>query len=209
VDKKKPTRDRLIEAAVQLFWEKGYGGTSMAELLAAAGVNSGSFYYFFDSKEDLLLAVLDWYAENIYPALLEPVYSQIHDPIGRIFGLLDRYRGLIIQTECTYGCPIGRLALEISPEQRRIHQRIADNFEGWAAAVRKCLDDARDRLPPDVDREKLSRFVLTVMEGGVMQSRSHRTIGPFDQSVEMLRDYFSRLLGDETLNSPKTGDPKG
>ena len=188
------TRDRLIEAAIRLFWERGYTATGMAELLKAAQVNSGSFYHFFDGKEALLMAVLDWYKENIYPALLQPAFENTEDPIERIFALLERYRGLIVQTDCAYGCPIGRLALEIDPEQRAVHQKIAENFSAWTAAVRKCLDDAADRLPPGLDREKLATMVLSVMEGGVMQSRSHHNVEPFDQSVEQLRDYFKRLL---------------
>jgi TetR/AcrR family transcriptional repressor of nem operon len=188
------TRDRLIEAAIRLFWERGYTATGMAELLKAAQVNSGSFYHFFDSKEALLMAVLDWYKENIYPALLQPAFENTEDPIERIFALLERYRGLILQTDCAYGCPIGRLALEIGPEQRAVHQKIAENFSAWTAAVRKCLDAAAARLPPGLDREKLATLVLSVMEGGVMQSRSHHNVEPFDQSVEQLRDYFKRLL---------------
>jgi len=106
---------------------------------------------------------------------------------------LDFYRRNLIATGCTYGCPIGRLALEIPEEQFHVHKRLADNFDGWTAAIEKCLDDARDRLPADLDRKTLSQFVLTVMEGGVMQSRAHRNLAPFDASVEHLRNYF-RLL---------------
>src|SRR5712692_4240121 len=61
------TRERLIEAAIALFWEKGYANTSMTDLLAAARANSGSFYHFFDSKEDLLLAMLDRYQAMLHP----------------------------------------------------------------------------------------------------------------------------------------------
>ena len=48
------TRERLLDAAIALFWEKGYANTSMSDLLGAAKANSGSFYHFFSSKEDLL-----------------------------------------------------------------------------------------------------------------------------------------------------------
>jgi TetR/AcrR family transcriptional repressor of nem operon len=189
------TRERLIGAAIQLFWEKGYANTSMSDLLSAANANSGSFYHFFSSKEDLLLAVLDQYFVMLHPQMLGPAWEGIDDPIERIFALLARYRMLILQTDCTYGCPIGRLALEIGPEQEEVHRRLAKNFDGWTAAVRECLASAADRLPPDVDRERLSQFVLAVMEGGVMLSRSHRNVKPFDQAVAELRAYFNRLLG--------------
>jgi TetR/AcrR family transcriptional repressor of nem operon len=194
------TRERLIDAAIALFWEKGYANTSMQDLLTAAKANSGSFYHFFSSKEDLLLAVLDRYTALLYPQLLQPAWEGIDDPVERIFALLGRYRTLIVQTDSTYGCPIGRLALEISPAQEAVHRRLAKNFDGWAAAVRGCLEQSADRLPPDVDCERLSQFVLAVMEGGVMLSRSHRDVKPFDQAVAELRAYFNRLLKSTTKN---------
>jgi TetR/AcrR family transcriptional repressor of nem operon len=189
----KPTRDRLIEAALYLFWLRGYAATGIAEILERADANSGSFYYCFKSKEELLLAVLELYIQTLMPVVVEPVLSQIQDPVERVFGILEFYRKNLLATGCTYGCPIGRLALEIPEEQFRVHKRLADNFDGWTAAVEKCLGDARDRLPHDLNLKTLSKFVLTVMEGGVMQSRAHRTIEPFDASVEHLRSYF-RLL---------------
>jgi AcrR family transcriptional regulator len=204
------TRDRLIAAARLLFWEKGYGQTSLSDLLSKARANSGSFYYFFDSKEELLLAVLARYAEGIYPMLLEPAWRGVDDPIERIFALLTRYRELILATDCQYGCPLGRLALEISPKRPRVHKLIATNFDGWTAAVRKCLQEAGARLPADVDRERLSRFVLSVMEGGVMQARSHRNVAAFDDSVAELRAYFNRLLNvpSEARSRPDREKPQ-
>jgi TetR/AcrR family transcriptional repressor of nem operon len=199
------TRERLIDAAMALFWEKGYANTSMSDLLTSAKANSGSFYHFFPSKEDLLLAVLDRYFVMLHPAMLAPAWEGIDDPIERIFALLARYRMLILQTDCTYGCPIGRLALEIGPDQQEVHKRLAKNFDGWTAAVRECLERAADRLPADIDRERLSGFVLAVMEGGVMLSRSHRDVKPFDQAVRELRAYFQRLLEASKKTRKKTG----
>ena len=96
-------------------------------------------------------------------------------------------------TECTFGCPIGRLALEVAPQRVEVHKLLAVNFTGWWRAVEQCLRDAGDRLPHDIDREQLAQFILTVMEGGVMQSRSYRSVAPFDRAVAQLRDYFRRL----------------
>src|SRR6185369_3427893 len=86
------TRDRLVHTAMKLFWEKGYGSTSVADVLHAAGVNSGSLYHFFPGKQDLLLAVLDAYREGIGAMLLAPAWERVDDPIDRIFALLARYR---------------------------------------------------------------------------------------------------------------------
>ena len=203
------TRERLIQAAIDLFWEKGYANTSMSDLLSRSKVNSGSFYHFFNSKEDLLLAVLDRYLALLRPQMLDPAWEGISDPIERIFALLARYRAQIVQTDCTFGCPIGRLALEIGPELRDVHRLLAENFDGWTAAVRGCLDAAADRLPREVNRERLANFVLTVMEGGVMLSRSHRKVEPFDHAVAELRAYFDRLLKTPAKTKPTKKHQRG
>jgi AcrR family transcriptional regulator len=189
------TRQRLIESARYLFWERGFAGTSMSDLLGHAGVNSGSFYHFFDSKEALLREVLETYKTALRPMVVDPAFAQTAEPVERIFAILAGYRERILQTECRYGCPIGRLALEIDPENRPAHKLIAENFQGWTDAVRGCLEEMQDRLPRGTDAEALATYVLAVMEGGVMLSRSYASVAPFDRSVAQLREHFRLLLG--------------
>ncbi|MGZ5934188.1 MAG: TetR/AcrR family transcriptional regulator, partial [Rhizomicrobium sp.] len=86
------TRQRLVMTAMRLFSEKGYESTSVAEILRAAGANSGSLYHFFPTKQDLLIEVLRRYRDGIGPMLLEPAWAGIADPIEKVFALLARYR---------------------------------------------------------------------------------------------------------------------
>jgi TetR/AcrR family transcriptional repressor of nem operon len=188
------TRDRLINSARFLFWERGFAGTSMADLLAHAQVNSGSFYHFFESKEALLRDVLEGYLHALRPMVIDPAFAQTDEPVERIFAILEGYRGRILQTGCQYGCPLGRLALEIDPENRPAHKLIAQNFQGWIDAVRECVEELKDRLPRGTDREALATYVLVVMEGGVMLSRSYGSVDPFDRAVRQLRQHFQLLL---------------
>lgn len=187
------TRDRLVHAARELFWRKGYNSTSVAEILEAADANSGSLYHYFPTKQALLVAVLDWYADNLEPEIVDPAAERTSDPIERVFAILDGYRRALLATDLTFGCPIGNVALEIQEPDPEVREGLALNFDRWCAAVEACFEEAGDRLPEDLDRRALSRFVLTTMEGGVMQARTHRRIEPFDASVRMLRDYVSRL----------------
>ncbi len=193
-----PTRERLIESARYLFWERGFAGTSMADLLAHADVNSGSFYHFFESKEALLRAVLDLYLHALRPVIVNPAFAKTDDPAERIFAILAGYRERILQTDCQYGCPLGRLALEIDPENRPAHKLIAENFQGWVGAVRECVEQMKDRLPRDTDADALATYVLAVMEGGVMLSRSYGSVEPFDRAVKQLRQHFRLLRAEDS-----------
>jgi TetR/AcrR family transcriptional regulator, transcriptional repressor for nem operon len=201
------TRWRILEAAMHLFWEKGYGSTSIADILARAGVNSGSLYHFFPGKQDLLIAVLDSYIGGIREMLLEPNWRGVTDPIEKIWKLMDGYRGALIQTECTYGCPIGSLALELHEPDPPVRERLAKNFSNWTDAIEECLLEAGERVPPGVDRRALAEFVLTTMEGGVMLARSYRDIGYFDRAIGELKEYFNRLLRPAAQSS-RRGPPR-
>ena len=183
------TRARLVEAARHLFWEKGYAATGLAEMLDRAGANSGSFYHFFDGKDEILRTVLDTYVALLEPHIVRPAWDATTDPIERIFALLDGYRQRLVDTGCRYGCPIGRLALEIDSENTPAHGLIAQNFSAWRQAVEACLRAAAVRRADDV-----ATFVLTVMEGAVMQARAYRSIEPFDACIRQLRVHLSAVV---------------
>lgn len=198
------TRERLVEAARDLFLVNGYHATGIAQILKASGANSGSLYHFFPTKEDLLLAVLTWYRDNIDEGLLQPIYSRIDDPIERIFGVLDGYRQLLLMLEFEYGCPIGNLALELSNSHPTARTLIRENFENWLAAVEANVVAAQDRLPHDTDARALALFTLTVMEGAVMLAKTYRNLDPFDSAVAQLRSHYDRLLAEGTeWSSPR------
>lgn len=204
-----PTRQRLIEAARRLFWLKGFHATSVNEVAREADAHTGSLYHFFPTKQDLLLAVLDWYLDNLEPEIVEPASRREADPIEQVFAILDGYRQALLATDLTFGCPIGSLALELHEPDPPVRERLARNFAQWSDAVRERLDDAGSRLPRDVDRGELASLVLTVMEGGVMQARTHRSIEPYDASVRQLRRYVDTLLERSESTDPSTfPDPK-
>lgn len=186
-------RDKIIDAAMELFWLKGYNSTSIADILSRTQLNSGSLYHVFPSKQDVLIGVLEAYRDGIEAMLLAPAWRGVADPIDRIFALLSAYRAMIVESDCTYGCPIGSLALELHEPDPGVRQLLAENFAAWTGAIAGCIEAARQRLPADVDAQALAQFVLTTMEGGVMQARTHRDVGYFDRAVAQLRAHFVML----------------
>jgi TetR/AcrR family transcriptional repressor of nem operon len=203
-----PTRERLVYAALKLFGEKGYLSTSVQDILREAGANAGSLYHAFPTKQDVLLAVLETYRTGIVPMLLEPAWEGVTDPIERVFALLARYRAALEMTDCLYGCPIGSIALELHEPDPPVRELLSKNFEGWVDHIERCLVEAGKRLPASLDRRALAVFVLTTMEGGVMQSRTHRTLDAFDASVAGLRDYIDRLEEAASAGATHTAGDK-
>ncbi len=118
----------------------------------------------------------------------------IDDPIEKIFALLAHYRWRLVESDCLYGCPIGSLALELHEPDPVVRDLLAANFANWTAAVRGRLDEAADRLPADFDSRALAEFIMTTMEGAIMQARTYRDLGYFDRNVAMLRDHMAMLM---------------
>ncbi|HUE79249.1 MAG TPA: TetR/AcrR family transcriptional regulator [Sphingomicrobium sp.] len=193
----KDTRARIVEAAMELFWLKGFNSTSIADILSRSQVNSGSLYYFFPGKQDVLIAVLEAYRDGIGPMLLEPSWEGVEDPIDKLFALLATYRRAIVQTDCEYGCPIGSLALELHEPDPAVRALLAANFDAWVGAVEQCLEDAAHRFASATDLRAIAELALNVMEGGVMQARTYRDVAYFDRAVAQLRVCLEAMMDKE------------
>ncbi|MCC6409222.1 MAG: TetR/AcrR family transcriptional regulator [Planctomycetes bacterium] len=202
------TRDRLIEAAMELFVFQGYQATGLSQIARKAGALPGSLFHFFPTKEDLLVATLEKRKELLFPEVLQPIWDRVSDPIERVFGLMAGYRTMLEVTEFKHGCPIGNLVLEVGEQLPHARKLLVDNFDGWLAAVEHCFVEAKDRLPDDVDPHELAVFVLTTMEGAVMLARSYRNFDAYDAAIARLRDYVERLIDDGTNWSAAKGSPR-
>lgn len=188
------TRQKIVDAAMELFWVKGFQSTSISDILSRTQVHSGSLYHFFPGKQDVLVAVLETYRDEIEHRLLAYAWAGVDDPIDKIFALLNGYRIGLVSSDFMYGCPIGNLALELHEPDPRVRELLDANFRNWVGAVEQCLLDAGDRIPADTDRKALAEFILTVMEGAIMQARTARDIGVFDRNVEVLRKHLDLLM---------------
>jgi AcrR family transcriptional regulator len=197
------TRERLIETAMELFVFQGYAKTGLAEIARRAGVLPGSLYYFFPSKEDLLLATLKRRLELLKPEVLDRVWSGVDDPIERVYALLGGYRQMLELTEFKHGCPIGNLVIELAETHPRTRGLLVDNFENWLGEVERCFAAARERLPRESDPRRLAVFVLTTMEGAVMLARAYRNFEAYDAAVVTLRDHLERLLLEGQSEKPR------
>ena len=146
------TRERIVEAARYLFWERGYAATGLADILTRAKANSGSFYHFFESKDDLLRTVLDTYVELLEPYVIRPAWGQTADPIERVFALLEGYRQRLVDTGSQLRLPdrpAGARDRSREHAGARAHRAqlrgVARPRRGVPARARACPSPARPR----------------------------------------------------------------
>jgi TetR/AcrR family transcriptional repressor of nem operon len=190
----KSTRSRILEAARQLFWLRGYSSTSVNDLLAHAQANSGSFYHFFKNKEQLLLAVVRAHTNIFIPGFVAPAYKIVDHPAMRVIAILRRYRQNLLDSDFTCGCPVGKLALEIPHDQPQLLAAVDEHFRHWRSAIDKCLQDMRDDLPRDTDFSTIAVFALALVQGAIIQCRVARAIAPFDAAIQIFATHLDLLM---------------
>jgi TetR/AcrR family transcriptional repressor of nem operon len=139
------TRDRLITSAAQVLHERSYGSVGVDELCEHAGVRKGSFYYFFASKRDLALAVLEAQWDGFERQALRPA-REAERPLDRIAMVFDYAVATLERarktTGCVLGCPFGNLAVELSNIEPEIRVKIAEIFGRLARFFEDALGAA-------------------------------------------------------------------
>lgn len=198
-----PTRTAILTAAQRLFHERGFHATSMADLLAASGTGAGSFYYHFEGKDAVLAAVLDHLHDRLEREVLAVGRAPDLSPVGRVLAIFGFYRSFLTATQCRLGCPVGNLAGELADSAPEITAGLHRLFAAWRQGIAACLAPVADRLPRHLTLDDVTTFVLTVMEGAVMQARVARDLLPFDRSLHALSDWFHHLFPDDPACKPE------
>ena len=134
-------RERLVDSARQLIHSSNYGSASVEDVCAAAGVNKGSFYYFFPSKRDLALAAIDAQWEGAKARILEPSFAEDIPPLDRISGFFRR-AAQAQRRPVVLGCPFGNLAVEMGTLDEVIRDRVRAVLEGYRSYFEQAIRQA-------------------------------------------------------------------
>jgi len=195
------TRDRLVQTAGELFWSRGYAQTGVSSIMKRARATSGSFYHFFPTKDDLLLAVLDEVAERVEIDALGDAEQRTDSAKGRISGLAEAYRETTVPGTARFGLPIGALVHELGPDLEQARRRVAGIYEHVVARVAGWLADDPSVAISGADGRRLAESVVAGLEGSGLMAVATGSSGPFDAATELV---FERL--DEAPVRPVRGD---
>lgn len=162
--------ETALDRALQVFWRKGYEGTSLSDLTKAMGINRPSLYAAFGNKENLFRKALDRYAEGpaayTRTALDEPTARAVVERL--LHGVVD-----LLTDPCTpQGCLAVQGALACGEAADVIRQELVARRAAGEAALCQRLERARadDDLPADADAADLARYVTTVAQGMAVQA---------------------------------------
>jgi AcrR family transcriptional regulator len=179
---------RILSAADELIYHQGFNQTSFTDVAKASGIPKGNFYYYFKSKDELLLAVIDMRLDNIRQ-MLAGWEQQYSDPKDR----LKRYARILLneaQAVVRYGCPMGSLNVELGKTQQALQAKAASMFSlflDWLEQQFRALGQTKKRS------RYLALHLSAMLQGTALVSSVYSDVGFLQQELKGINAWIETL----------------
>ena len=185
-------RDELIRVGKEIVVKQSFNSTGLNDILTTANIPKGSFYYYFASKEDFGLAIIDSFAEEYRKRLETILEDSQYAPLTRLRNYFEVKIADMEASRCVDGCLIGNLAQELSSQNELFRDRLERVFAEWEGYFVRCLQAAYNAGEISNDcYEDLARFILSSWEGAILQAKVTKSVVPMQTFVDIL---FTRVL---------------
>lgn len=174
-------KERLLEAALDLIWERSYGVVTIDAICEKAGVKKGSFYYFFESKSELAIAALEADWAECGKAKWDGMFSASVAPLERIRSFFqnahDAQAELFAQQGKVLGCPCFSVGSETSTQDEMIRVKVQEILQRQVRYFESAIRDAQAEgtLPPG-DAATKAKCLFALFEGSLGQARIHNDL---------------------------------
>ena len=200
------TRDKLLKAAFEEIYRRGFQAASLDTILAKAGVSKGALYHHFPDKASLGYAVVDEVVKGLLLerwGVLEPPSG---DPITALQRILRGRVANLTSREVELGCPLNNLAQEMSPLDQRFRRGVNATFDIWTDAVAKDLGrgQAEGTVRKDVDPRKIAAFVVASIEGSFGLAKGAQSASMLRSNLEVLSSFLESLRPAPKRRTAKT-----
>jgi len=196
------TRDRIVDEGARLFAIKGYHDTKLEDIFTGVSVTTGAFFHHFSTKEDLGFAVINSHMEKRRQDL-ERIEKRMRDssaeedPLDRLMGRLDAIQEMVrLREKRKGGCIIGNLSTALSDTHDGFRRRLAECFDEMALEFKPYLDAAVKKYRPrqHLDTDVMARYIVGIVEGSIMLSRTRRDSQMMRQNFEFVKEHIRSLL---------------
>ncbi|MEU5820935.1 MULTISPECIES: TetR/AcrR family transcriptional regulator [unclassified Streptomyces] len=181
--------EAALQSALELFWQRGYEATSMADLVEHLGIGRASIYATFGNKHELFLKAMDRYAEGRDPSLLAEL-SQPGPALPAVRSVVRRFAEEATSLEARlHGCLITNTASELAPHDVAVARRVETSWEHLETPLHSALirAQAQGELPEDREPRALARMLLVLLQGV-------RVVGKASSDPARVRDATEQAL---------------
>jgi TetR/AcrR family transcriptional regulator, transcriptional repressor for nem operon len=190
------TREKLVTAAVGLILDRGYHATGVEAICEVAGVTKGSFFHHFKNKDELGLAVIQWWSamgSGLYAKAWEDAAV---DPLQQLFAMIDIMEGFASRPGQPCVCVIGMMAQEMAATHPEFRASCAEELNVWTQNVAILLSKARElhRPPEPFDPEEVAWFLNSLWQGSMLIAKTREDQGVIIRNLRHTRAYIKSLF---------------
>ncbi|HVZ91067.1 MAG TPA: TetR/AcrR family transcriptional regulator [Rhizomicrobium sp.] len=189
-------RQKLIEAALALIRAKGYAATTVDELCVRAGVTKGAFFHHFASKEELAVAVANYWSETTGALFADAPYHRRKDPLERILGYLDFRKELLKGEVPEFTCLVGTMVQEVYETNPQIRAACEASISAHARTLEADIAEAMKRygVDPGFSPASLALHTQAVLQGAFILAKAKGGARIAAASIDHLRRYVELLF---------------
>lgn len=188
-------REKVLDRATRLFWERGFSGTSISDLEAAMGIGRTSIYAAFGAKEDLFIAAIDHYDATYSVKLRDALTSElpVRDAIALYF---DELLKAFDDPELPLGCLVTNVAVEGDRGTTRMGRRIAASITRAEDTFYRVLRTAQvdGEIDRGVDARAISRYLVASGHGLSALAKAIADIGALRDIVNVILTSVGDML---------------
>ncbi len=187
------TKTLLLEAGMAVMYEKGYSNTGIQEVLSSVGVPKGSFYHYFESKEDFALKIIKHQEENYANVLGGFLRDKDLSPLNRLRKYCDTKASDLKEQKCRRGCLFGNLSQEMADQSEVLRVELAHVMERWRELFAACIKEGQENgeITRKFSATTLAEMFLCGWEGGIMRAKCKKNIEPLESFIDVM---FNRVL---------------
>ena len=196
---KRDTKKHLFEKGAEPIHLKGYNSTGIQEILQAAGVPKGSFYYHFKNKEDYVLQLMDYFGNYVF-GWLDRIFSDTgKSPVSRLRTFFSEFLLFIQEKQYKGGCPIGNLAQEMGDINDAIASKANQLIDGMKTRFVRVLSEAQKtgEISPDHEVDDVADFIINAWQGAIIRTKILRN----DTALKLIDRYIFDILLKRSKNS--------
>jgi TetR/AcrR family transcriptional repressor of nem operon len=183
------SKERLMQAALQLMKAKGFPATTIDEICEKVGVTKGCFFHHFEGKEELGKLLVEHAANQQIAFLKEEA-----DPLKRIYALIDFY--ITPREGELEGCILGTFAQELSETYPEIREACEKGFADWANALAKDFDAAKALYPPKFpfNSLELAYYFISLLEGSLLLAKVQKNAFFLQENMRRFKKYLQSIF---------------
>ena len=184
--------DYILSIGADLIAKNGFHQVGLQQVLDEAKIPKGSFYYYFKSKEDFGLQVIDYYTNQNVEFLKSFLEDKSKTPRDRIFGLFNAVGEVYVKQQFAEGCLLGNCSLELSAQKSIYAENIEKSFRSWEKLFIATIKEGQEEgdIKQDKKPEDLASFILNTWEGALVRMKASKSNRP----LELLIDFMEVLL---------------